>query len=62
MGNPSERGLQHQPKARMLIRPAETWRKKAWSTRMDQILNSSGVEGSRVPEEVETQVTKSWAG
>jgi len=26
------------------------------------VLNGSGVEGSRVPVEVETQIVKTWAG
>ncbi len=35
---------------------------KAMIDGMDEVLNGPGVEGPRVPVEVETQVVKSWAG
>lgn len=41
---------------------AKAWLEKAMIDGMDEVLNGPGVEGPRVPVEVETQVAKSWAG
>ena len=39
----------------------ETWLETAMIDGMDEVLNGPGVGGSRVPVEVETQITKTWA-
>jgi DNA polymerase I-like protein with 3'-5' exonuclease and polymerase domains len=38
------------------------WLEKAMIDGMGKVLNGPGVEGPRVPVEVETQIAKSWAG
>ena len=40
----------------------EAWLERAMVDGMDGVLNGPGVEGPRVPVEVETQIGKTWAG
>jgi DNA polymerase I-like protein with 3'-5' exonuclease and polymerase domains len=40
----------------------KAWLEKAMIDGMDEVLSGPGVEGPRMPVEVETQVDKSWAG
>jgi DNA polymerase-1 len=41
---------------------AKAWLKKAMIDGMNEVLNGPGVEGPRVPVEVETQIGKTWVG